>query len=269
MWHRFAISLRREIARESRLLGLPTKPRLSYVKVAEMQRRAVPHLHTLLRLDAANQASGDPAPGSAMSAEHLARVARRVASTTRLTVEGPLRTANVVRLGEQLDAQPLLAAGITVDDSPTGHRVATYLAKYVTKSVTDLGVGPRRISEKAIDTLNVTAHVRAVLRTIVSLADDPGPPEMVRWLHTLGYRGHVTTKTRDYSTTMTALRAQRHAWRASNADGEPGGPSPWTFTGHGHQSDGERLLAASAARQAIGRRRVLREALRDDRDGKQ
>jgi hypothetical protein len=37
---------------------------------------------------------------------------------------------------------------------------------------------------------------------------------MLAWLHTLGYRRHITTKSRRYSITLTALRAARHQWRA-------------------------------------------------------
>ncbi|HZE14792.1 MAG TPA: replication initiator [Mycobacterium sp.] len=35
-----------------------------------------------------------------------------------------------------------------------------------------------------------------------------------------GYRGHITTKSRRYSITMTALRAARHHWRTRRA-GQP------------------------------------------------
>lgn len=33
-----------------------------------------------------------------------------------------------------------------------------------------------------------------------------------RWAHQLGYHGHFATKSRTYSTTFTALRAERHDW---------------------------------------------------------
>jgi hypothetical protein len=92
-------------------------------------------------------------------------------------------------------------------------RIAGYLAKYVTKSVTEFGVAPRRMSPRAIDTLPVNPHIRALLHTITDLAAQPGREPMLGWLHTLGYRGHVTTKSRQYSTTMTALRAHRADWK--------------------------------------------------------
>ncbi len=34
-----------------------------------------------------------------------------------------------------------------------------------------------------------------------------------RWAHQLGYRGHVTSKSLTYSTTLAALRDERRRWR--------------------------------------------------------
>ncbi len=90
--------------------------------------------------------------------------------------------------------------------------MAAYLAKYVTKSVAEFGVGVRRMSPLAVTDLDVTAHVRAILTTITELAAQRAYEGMDRWLHTLGYRGHITTKSRLFSTTMGALRAYRATW---------------------------------------------------------
>ena len=79
----------------------------------------------------------------------------------------------------------------------------------MTKSVAEFGVGIRRLSPLAVDELDVSAHVRAILTTITGLAAHRAYDGMDRWLHTLGYRGHVTTKSRLFSTTMGALRAYR------------------------------------------------------------
>ena len=101
----------------------------------------------------------------------------------------------------------------------SGRSVAAYLAKYVTKSVAEFGVGIRRMSPLAVAELDVTAHVRAILTTITDMAAHRAYDGMDRWLHTLGYRGHITTKSRLFSTTMGALRAYRAAWtRQQHAD---------------------------------------------------
>ena len=94
----------------------------------------------------------------------------------------------------------------------SGRSVAAYLAKYVTKSVAEFDVGIRRMSPLAVAKLDVTAHVRAILTTITDLAAHRAYDGVDRWLHTLGYRGHITTKSRLFSTTMGALRAYRAAW---------------------------------------------------------
>ena len=168
-----------------------------------------------------------------------------------------------LRFGTQTDVQPLRIAVGEGDDL----RVASYLAKYVTKSVSDFGLSPRRISPRAIGALDVRPHVREILWTVLTLADSPGPAEMARWLHALGYRGHITTKTRAYSTTMGALRAQRAEWRStqSGPDGEAadgnGEIDEWHFVQVGHRNEGERFLTLTADAQVRAARLAAREEL--------
>jgi hypothetical protein len=38
--------------------------------------------------------------------------------------------------------------------------------------------------------------------------------DLEQWVHTLGFRGHFVTKSRDYSTKLGTLRATRAAYRA-------------------------------------------------------
>ncbi len=62
----------------------------------------------------------------------------------------------------------------------------------------------------------------------------------------LGFRGHFSTKTRAYSTTLSALRATRAAWHRRHTPP----PSPttlviahWAYDGTGLTPDLERLAA--------------------------
>ena len=88
-------------------------------------------------------------------------------------------------------------------------------------------------------------------------------------MHTLGYRGHITTKTRGFSTTMGALRARRDAWHREQhgptGEGEEGPldrpEAEWRYNGCGHTTEGERYLALSAAARDREMRRAAREAL--------
>ncbi|WP_078326925.1 replication initiator [Mycobacteroides salmoniphilum] len=228
---------------------------------------------------------------SPISAAELAALTSRAARTVSFeipdpTADSPNETAPlVVRFGTQIDTQPLSTeTGARVDDSensdaPIGRlsprRVAGYLAKYVTKSLTDFGISARRLSTEAIAELDITEHVRAILSTISDLsqrAQRLGIATLTgigRWLHTLGYRGHITTKSRRYSTTMGKLRAIRATWTRQQASKhttpqqqsllearETDDPVWWEFDRAGHATPGDRTLVVSAALRHIHARRT-------------
>lgn len=252
LWHRFTITLRRNLRRALRdREAAPNSVRLSYVKIVELQQRGIPHYHAVVRLDPTGEHADSP-----LTATDLAALITRAAGAARLRVPGAEDDAVSVRFGTQVDVQPLDL------DTTRGRAVAGYLAKYVTKSVADLGLTHRRLSPAAIDRLDLDEHVRRILHTIIDLAAHSERAEMLRWLHTLGYRGHVSSKTRHYSTTMTALRAQRASWHQTERDDDTP-PVEWQYTGNGHATDGDRLLAASAAHRAIEQQQAAREAIRD------
>jgi hypothetical protein len=92
----------------------------------------------------------------------------------------------------------------------------------------------------------------------------------------LGFRGHWSTKSRHYSTTMTALRRARiayakrrrahggiplDAWDRPEDDQAAIVVASWSYVGAGYQTEGEAWLALSAAAHARERRRVAREEL--------
>ena len=278
LWHRFTIKLRRAVAKRLSQLGEnPKAVRVSYVKVVELQRRAVPHFHAVVRLDGtADPGSPPEPPETALTVGDLAALVVQAITAVRLTVPAPAGTVHL-RFGPQTDVQPLQTTLDTTDRTDgqeparlSGRRVAAYLAKYVTKSVADFGLGARRISDQAISELPVNDHIRRILQAIVEVAELPDHHAMVTWLHTLGYRGHITSKTRQYSTTMGALLAHREAWRQQQHPAEAGdngedagtdhnAPSEWRFAGYGHANYGDRLLAISAAARAAEIRRVGRD----------
>ncbi|OBH16613.1 replication initiator [Mycolicibacter sinensis] len=297
LWRRFTIALRRTLARHLRSASVdPDAVRVSFVKVAEYQRRAVIHYHTLIRLDPTDDTDGDDQNATSaesdvgVSAIELAALVRRAAEQVRLPVTMPTATGTgdhperedrVVGFGTQIDTQPLTATGGDPGKSGLARRVAAYLAKYTTKSVAEFGIAARRISGRAIAELDLPAHPRRILSTLADLAAVPGNAAMLAWLHTLGYRGHITTKSRRYSTTMGALRAARHHWRQRDAeqpedDDQHDAPSQadqssatgeltdWRIDGAGHRNDGERLLVHTAAHQARQQRYLARLHARDE-----
>ena len=291
LWRRFTITLRRHLRAQLRANRAdPEAVRVSFVKVVELQARAVPHIHALIRLDPATD--GDSPNGtdwvSPVSATDVAAVIQRAARAVTLTVDRDPTTdepARVIGFGTQIDTQPIATHQVDAhhspapDDSPPagplpGRRVAGYLAKYVTKSVADVGISASRLSAEAITELAVPEHVRAILTTIAQLSDR-GLAGIGRWLHTLGYRGHITSKSRRYSTTMTALRTARADWtrdQHANTSASHHDPGPartdmfdlvsWVFDRAGHTSLGDRALVISAALRRIQHRRTARDTLR-------
>jgi hypothetical protein len=195
--------------------------RVSFVKVVEMQAGAIPHIHALIRLDPTTSGGNSDTSDwrSPVSTTELAALIQQAARSVTLSVDDDTTgVSRVLRFGTQIDTQPIVSQLVIADrrpaqpDSPMGgvpgRRVAGYLAKYVTKSLADFGISVRRITTAAIGELDVSHHVRAILSTIAQLAQ-PGVTGIGKLLHTLGYRGHITTKSRRYSTTMGALRTQR------------------------------------------------------------
>lgn len=293
LWRRFTITLRRTLRRELRASGVdPDAVQVSFIKVVELQARLVPHIHALIRLDPRDTDNGGGQDWQApVTATELATTIQQAARTVAVTVTDSTSDAatRVIRFGTQVDTQPIenrssgtKSRAVEEDLSQgrvlAGRRVARYLAKYVTKSLADVGISARRISTEAIADLDVSDHVRAILTTISQLADR-GLAGIGRWLHTLGYRGHITSKSRRYSTTMTALRERRATWtreqRSKNtarehdagfASTEGDDLVAWEFDRAGPSGLGDRTLIYSAALQRIHTRRIgLVEARRHAR----
>jgi hypothetical protein len=97
------------------------------------------------------------------------------------------------------------------------------------------------------------------------------------WAHMLGFGGHWSTKSRRYSTTMTALRRARvafakrrrarygiplDAWDRPEDDQAVIVVASWVYVGAGYATEGERWLALSAAARAREQRAAAREELR-------
>ena len=242
-----------------------------YAKVAEFQRRGVVHFHAILRLDG----PGDdyPPPGTTVETDVLEDAVRTAASRVRLVV-GPLREdepALALRFGDQTDVTPLRnSAGGPV----TPERVAAYVAKYATKSAEDFGLGGGRIHLGAMGGLGLSAHVEAVLRACWDLGENPEQEAARRWLHMLGFRGHFSTKSRRFSTTLGRLRAARAAYRRRHPS-EPARElgteadddttlvvGSWEFAGIGYRTTGDAALALASAARAREHREVVRDAMR-------
>jgi hypothetical protein len=161
--------------------------------------------------------------------------------------------------------------------------VAAYVAKYATKAAETTGTVDRRLVERAeLDKLHgLPAHTRRLIETCWDLDAAYRGRLLARWSHMLGFRGHFSTKSRRYSTTLGELRQARADWRArqerraaglsedldDDTDGSTLVLAHWTYAGHGH-TPGESFLAASIARDLQLNRETAREVLAEltDRD---
>src|SRR5262249_55185844 len=161
-------ALRRTLARNSGLSAaeFTRRCRVSFVKVAEFQRRGVVHFHALIRLDGPGE--DYQLPLVSVDATGLAEAIRQAAAHVRLTVERPEGSGLVLRFGDQLDTQ-------TVNGGPTGEltaeHAARYIAKYATKSAEDFGLGDRRITPETLPHLEVTDHIDRLVRTAWQLGE--------------------------------------------------------------------------------------------------
>jgi hypothetical protein len=192
--------------------------------------------------------------------------------------DGPLRYA---RWGAQLDVRNLTKGDGQDAGELSAEQVAGYVAKYATKATETLGSGlDRRLTNGDVAWLdNLPAHVAELVRACWELGGRPGLARLRlrAWAHMLGFRGHWSTKSRRYSTTMTALRRARityakrrrardgvplDAWgRAEDDDQAAVVIATWSYVGCGYQTQGEVWLALSAAARARERRRIAREEL--------
>ncbi|MEU7963563.1 replication initiator protein RepSA [Streptomyces sp. NPDC049097] len=275
LWMRFTTRLRREIAARAGVTRreLSEHARLSYGKVAEFQKRGAVHFHAVIRLDGPE--GPDTPPPAWATVELLTDAIRAAAAHSYTSVSVPAagdQPARTFRWGTQLDVRPVKAFGDGSDI--TEQAVAAYVAKYATKAAETTGTLDRRIGELAeLDRHGVPDHARRLIAACKLL--DPLYPDrrLWAWAHMLGFRGHFSTKSRNYSTTLRALRQERADYRAAQEreafgldaleDREPDTVlvlADWQYAGHGH-TPGESALAATMARGLQLNRETARQEL--------
>ncbi|MFI1162382.1 replication initiator [Streptomyces sp. NPDC020801] len=266
LWDRFTTAVRRHLASA---VGIPrSKLRdhlvVSFAKVAEYQKRAALHFHGVVRLDGPAGA-GDSCPDWA-TAELLTDAvhAAAAAANVRVPESGAYGTELLV-FGGQLDVRPIRA--FADDEGPSDDAVAAYVAKYVSKGTAETGAGLdyRVTSPDDIRAAVVTPHVRALMGVCWRLG---GLPELEHlrlrsWAHSLGYRGHILTKSRRYSTTYGALREERadHRRGAIPMDGpDVVTESAWRYVGSGC-TPGESDLAFGIAEDLANLREIRQQMI--------
>ncbi|MFF7327230.1 replication initiator protein RepSA [[Kitasatospora] papulosa] len=272
LWMRFTTRLRREIAARAGLTQVELKEsaRLSYGKVAEFQKRGAIHFHSVMRIDGPD--GPDTPPPSWATVDLLTDAIHAAARHNYTSVSAPAagdQPARTLRWGTQLDVRPVVAFGDGSD--VTEQAVASYVAKYATKAAENTGTLDRRIGELSeLDRHGVPDHARHLIAACHLL--DPLYPErrLRAWAHMLGFRGHFSSKSRRYSTTLGELRQARADFRSAQERQSLGLEdrvpdtvlvlADWQYAGHGH-SPGESVLAATIARGLQRNRETAREVM--------
>ncbi len=307
LWARTTTYIRRALAAFLNMTqkALNAALRISFAKVAEYQQRGLVHFHAVIRLDGP-EGSNEPPPrwasvGALTAAIKYATCKEpddemRKDMRANLTVASKDTGDREIRWGDRVDVREITALG---DGDLTDQAVAGYVAKYATKSAEDSGTvdrslicspcagrgyqggskGPRDLCNDCDGTgqaeplkdLRVQRHVRQMIRTAWALGHIPefADLKLWKWAHMLGFRGHFSTKSRRYSTTLGALRDVRRVWRTEQARARAGLDAPdenttlvtessWAYLSSGYRP-GEELLAAQTrheieqAKQAAAR----------------
>ncbi|MGW0208638.1 replication initiator [Streptomyces sp. NPDC003233] len=303
LWRYFTIYLRREIARRAGLTqkAAQEQSRVAFGKVAEYQKRGAVHFHAVIRFDGPDGPDSPPPYWATLDllTDAIHAAAARVAVDIDPAGDQPART---LAWGTQLDVRPIRSFG--EGSEITEAAVASYVAKYATKAAeisgaadtpvhcrTCRGTGRSAVYDRAgsalsrctgchgtglgedLARLEISEHARRLMAACIDLQALYPERHLARWAHMLGFRGHFSTKSRRYSTTLGALRQVRAEYRAAQQRAALGLPDPddeteattltlahWTYAGHGH-TPGESWLAANIRRDIQHNREIAREEL--------
>src|SRR5262245_7130184 len=277
LWRRFTIRLGRTLARQVGLTPRAFKElaRVSYAKAAEFQARGLIHVHAVMRL--AGPTGPDGPPGGAPDALALSAAIGHDSQAEDVDIYPGGHQPMIVRWGNQLGTRVVTLGARRDDQAGEMHpdQLAAYLSKYLTKSTEDFGLDGHGRVHSATDAryLGASAHAVRIIETAEQLAAEAGPDyeRLADRYGTLGYRGHVLTKTRRYSTTFRQLRQARSDWRQHrrppgidpsqpDVDEDQAGDESeivverqWRYVGSGYLDADEAALAMTAAALARSR----------------
>jgi hypothetical protein len=199
LWERTMIYLPRTIAR---LLGMRMKDldavlrKPQFAKVGEYQGRGAIHFHAIVRLDGKGPDGELVAPPAECTVELLTEAITETARSVEVT-PAELEGRMTLRWGTEVYVRPIRRGGVEVSQEA----VAAYVAKYATKGTEGLVVGGEGRND----------HLQRLTETAWEL---DACPEFARLrlgeaAIDLGFRGHYSTRSRRYSTTLKAKRQVR------------------------------------------------------------
>jgi hypothetical protein len=214
LWNNTIQAIRRSLAEIGGVAQTKLKSlaQVHYLKVAEVQRRGLVHLHVIVRVDGPHDI--DIEPPDWLTSELLTDVIRRAVRTCSANA----LDGETIRWGRMLDIRDLRS------DAADVTKVSSYVAKYATKTTDGSRELARRFhSRRQIEMLIDGPHAR---RLALAAWDLDLRPELERLhlrdhAHTFGFTGQLITKSRQYSTTFAALRSARVTYMASHRAADP------------------------------------------------
>ena len=212
LWNRTIVRLRQRLAATQGLREHEARRqlRLSYLKIAEIQRRGLIHLHVIIRAD------GPDGPASRPPTWLTSQVLAETIGALVPTVELEVGAGRRICWGTQLDI-----LDITTEPG-SGRRIASYLAKYSTKTTDGTSALARRFpSKRAIEEAGIDPHSRRLVLTAWDLHPRHPKLRLRDHAHTLGFAGQLITKSRSYSTTFGQLRADRASHMRERSGTDP------------------------------------------------
>ena len=250
LWNRTVEQTRYGLAayRSLSMAELRLMLKISYVKEAEYQRRGLVHFHLVLRIDGPETAFSDPPPWIDIDLLHTEFL--EVISKFELVGLG----GQAIRWGRQLDVRNLV-------DDRSDLRVASYVAKYATKSTGDsLALARRFHSRREIDELRIEPHLRRMAMMAWDLSTRPElePLKMRDHAHAFGFTGQLITKSRHFSTTFKELRGSRREHMAQFNESDPVAGT-FVYDGRGYDDPRASEVAELLHRARTEVRKVARE----------
>jgi hypothetical protein len=215
LWNRFVQELRRQLGQLQRDKEVTADTlTLSYLKVAEFQKRGLVHFHAIVRIDSPFDHHEEQIEWSEFEREQLMMMVRRVIRSVSWTSPFGIE----VRWGSQFDVRDLTAAS----DERT--KVASYVAKYATKTTNDsIALARRFTSRDSIKDSNIDPHLAHLAITAWDLGHRPelASLKLPAHAHSLGFTGQIITKSRHFSTTFRELREVRARYMAQHNLSDP------------------------------------------------
>jgi replication initiator protein RepSA len=225
LWRRTIQQIDREIQRLARTHGVQLRRR--FFKVYEFQTRAAIHYHMLLRLDGYHPDCPDAiVPPPAVVTRTMLETAVR-AAFVKTSFTSPPHPANGgkgwrIAWGDPTN-KGVDIVHVNAPGGPVNLKLFTgYIAKYVTKGTEVTGLDVRRVDDLVLAQLDPNTHTGRLVRACWELGAQPGWERLRRYAHQYGYGGHIASKSRGFSVTLTFQRRERLIWQRTQ-----GHPHTW------------------------------------------